>query len=131
MKSRREQREEKKASVEEKTKKITKFQQRVFDALLLIPKGKVTTYKYLSDYLNCNSCQAIGQALKKNPFSPQIPCHRVIKSDYSLGGFNGKTEGSEIERKKKLLGKEGINFDDNLKLLNIPSEVLFDFKTKN
>ena len=63
----------------------TTFQQKVYDALLLIPKGKVTTYKMLGDFINCRSAQAIGQALTRNPYAPKVPCHRVIKTDGTIG----------------------------------------------
>jgi methylated-DNA-[protein]-cysteine S-methyltransferase len=62
----------------------TIFQKKVYDALLFIPRGKVTTYKYLADFIGCRSSQAIGQALTRNENAPQIPCHRVIKTDGSL-----------------------------------------------
>lgn len=89
---------------------ITAFQQKVFAALTLIPQGKVVTYKILADYLGCNSAQAIGQALKKNPNAPQVPCHRVVKSDLSLGGYAGFVEGEKWQQKKRLLQREGVTF---------------------
>ncbi|MCB9807571.1 MGMT family protein [Candidatus Peribacteria bacterium] len=66
---------------------MTPFQQKVYDALLLIPCGKVTTYKLLGDFIGCKSAQAIGQALTKNPHAPEVPCHRVIKTDGTIGGY--------------------------------------------
>ena len=95
---------------------VTVFQQKVYNALKQIPKGKVTTYKILASYLNCGSAQAIGQALKKNPFAPEVPCHRVIKTDFHIGGYIGEMAGSKIEKKKKLLEKEGVTFDVSNKL---------------
>ncbi len=65
----------------------TPFQQKVYDALMLIPKGKVTTYKLLGNYVGCKSAQAIGQALTRNPDAPGVPCHRVIKTDMTIGGY--------------------------------------------
>lgn len=62
----------------------TQFQKKVYEALLLIPRGKVTTYKLLANHIHCKSSQAIGQALTRNENAPQIPCHRVIKTDGSL-----------------------------------------------
>ena len=64
--------------------KMTDFQKRVYDALLLIPEGKVTTYKILADFIGCRSSQAIGQALTRNPHAPLVPCHRVIKTDRTI-----------------------------------------------
>ncbi|MEK6900935.1 MAG: MGMT family protein [Nanoarchaeota archaeon] len=61
-----------------------------------IPKGKVTTYKEIASVLGTKGYQAIGQALQCNPYAPHVPCHRVVKSDGSLGGFKGKTSGKEL-----------------------------------
>lgn len=91
---------------------ITLFQQRVYEALLKVPRGKVTTYRELARYVGCGSAQAVGQALRHNPFAPNVPCHRVVKSTLQMGGFQGQTQGSSIELKRKLLEKEGILFDD-------------------
>jgi len=63
----------------------TDFQDRVYSALLLVPHGRVTTYKYLANFIGCKSSQAIGQALTKNRHAPRIPCHRVIKTDGHIG----------------------------------------------
>jgi methylated-DNA-[protein]-cysteine S-methyltransferase len=92
---------------------VTKFQQTVYDALKKVPKGKVTTYKLLAITIKCNSSQAVGQALKVNPFAPHVPCHRVIKSDLTIGGFSGKTTGRLIKKKLKLLEEEGVKFSGN------------------
>jgi len=53
----------------------------------------------------------VGQALKNNPFAPEVPCHRVIKSDLTIGGFAGKTRGMNVQRKKRLLEEEGVRFE--------------------
>ena len=92
-------------------KKVSPFAQKVYQLLKKIPKGKVSTYKEIAKALNCRAYQAVGQALKRNPFSPQVPCHRVVKSDGSIGGFAGKTSGKEIKRKIMMLKKEGIRFN--------------------
>ncbi|NKB25469.1 MAG: methylated-DNA--[protein]-cysteine S-methyltransferase [Kiritimatiellae bacterium] len=92
---------------------VSAFRQKVFNATQEIPQGKVTTYKLLAAAIDCDSSQAVGQALKHNPFAPSVPCHRVVRTDLSLGGFAGKTEGPEIKKKKNLLLKEGIRFCDN------------------
>lgn len=89
---------------------ITPFRAKVLDALCQVPKGKVTTYKYLSKQVNCGSSQAIGQALKHNPFAPEVPCHRVVRTDRSIGGFSGMTSGSKIDKKINLLKNEGVSF---------------------
>lgn len=89
---------------------ITDFQRKVYLALLDVPRGATITYKQLGEKIGCKSAQAIGQALRRNPFAPLVPCHRVIASDGSLGGFHGQREGEQIERKRKLLLEEGAVF---------------------
>jgi len=92
-------------------KRTTAFQDRVFAALAGIPAGFVTTYGSLATQLGCRSSQAIGQALRNNPFAPEVPCHRVVKSDGSLGGFFGDSKDRAQMRKRRLLEDEGIVFD--------------------
>lgn len=88
-------------------KKITPFQKKVYKETSKIKKGQTRSYKYIAQKINSHP-RAVGQALKRNPFAPKIPCHRVIKSDGSIGGFNGKIKGGEIKRKIKLLRSEGV-----------------------
>jgi methylated-DNA-[protein]-cysteine S-methyltransferase len=88
--------------------KVTPFQARVLDALLQVPSGKVTTYKGISQAIHCKSSQAIGQALKRNPFAPEVPCHRVVKLDLSLGGYSGSFDNAP--KKLKRLQDEGVIF---------------------
>lgn len=95
---------------------ITPFQQRVYDAVRKIPEGRVATYGYVASVIGCGSARAIGQALRKNPFAPQVPCHRVIQSDGTIGGFTGQKSGPEIQRKMRLLKNEGVLFDPSGKL---------------
>ena len=86
--------------------KGTDFQIKVWKYLSKIPKGKVKTYKEVAVAIKCPySARAVGNAVGKNPYAPKIPCHRVIKSDGSLGGYSGK---GGIKTKRKLLKKEGI-----------------------
>lgn len=87
---------------------ITDFQFRVYSELLNVPAGSTISYKELGQRIGCRSAQAIGQALKRNPFPPYVPCHRVVRSDGSLGGYCGQTEGEALDRKKNLLEAEGI-----------------------
>jgi methylated-DNA-[protein]-cysteine S-methyltransferase len=68
-----------------------------------IPKGKVSTYKAVARALGTNAYRAVGNAMNKNPHSPKVPCHRVIKNNGDIGGFaKGKKE------KIRLLKKEGV-----------------------
>jgi methylated-DNA-[protein]-cysteine S-methyltransferase len=91
----------------------TEFEKKVYDALALVPKGKVTTYGHIARYISCGSPRAIGQALRRNPFAPETPCHRVVSADLTIGGFFGTTKGSPIDRKRRLLEQEGVRFREN------------------
>ncbi len=85
---------------------ITEFQRRVYLELLNVPCGETITYGELAKRIGCKSAQAVGQALKRNPFAPLVPCHRVVASGGGIGGFHGMREGEMIEKKKQLLEKE-------------------------
>ncbi|MBO5705822.1 MAG: MGMT family protein [Bacteroidaceae bacterium] len=85
---------------------ITPFQRRVYLELLNVPRGETISYGELARRIGCRSAQAVGQALRRNPFAPEVPCHRVVASDGSLGGFHGERQGEMIERKRQLLEKE-------------------------
>jgi methylated-DNA-[protein]-cysteine S-methyltransferase len=88
---------------------VTPFQARVYDAICQIPSGKVATYKGISEAIHCKSSQAIGQALKRNPYAPEIPCHRVVKADLTLGGYGGSLFAN-APNKRKRLEEEGVVF---------------------
>ena len=88
------------------TLKGTKFQIKVWKYLMKIPKGSVKTYKQVAIGINRpESARAVANACGKNPYSPKVPCHRVIRSDGTLGGFSAS---GGIKTKKKLLKKEGF-----------------------
>ena len=91
------------------SKEITPFQRRVYLELLNVPKGETITYGELAHRIGCRSAQAVGQALKRNPFAPEVPCHRVIAANGSPGGFHGERKGEMITRKLKLLEEERIS----------------------
>ena len=85
--------------------KGTKFQIKVWKYLIKIPKGKVKTYKQVAKGINRpKSSRAVANACGKNPYFPKVPCHRVIRSDGTLGGFSAP---GGVKVKKKLLKKEG------------------------
>lgn len=88
---------------------ITPFQRRVYLALLDVPAGTTITYSELAKRIGCRSAQAIGQALRRNPFAPDVPCHRVVATDGSLGGYMGERDGEQIEYKRRLLEAEKQN----------------------
>lgn len=83
------------------------FAERVYALCKCIPKGRVSTYGAISKVLK-SSPRAVGQALRCNPFAPVVPCHRVVKSDGSIGGFMGEVKGKEIVRKIELLASENV-----------------------
>ena len=84
----------------------TKFQKKVWNYLKTIRKGTTKTYKQIAIAINMpKSARAVANAVGKNPFAPKIPCHRVIRSDGSLGGYSGK---GGVKTKKLLLKREGI-----------------------
>jgi methylated-DNA-[protein]-cysteine S-methyltransferase len=102
----------------------TAFELKVYDAVRMIPRGKVSTYALVAKAIGCRSNQAIGQALKRNPFAPEMPCHRVISTTLRIGGFSGQREGAEIDRKRGLLVKEGVKVESSDR---ISTDCLFDF----
>ena len=88
--------------------KGSQFQIKVWKYLKTIAKGKVKTYKQVAIGINKpKSARAVANACGKNPYSPKIPCHRVIRSDGTLGGFSGP---GGLKAKKKILKKEGFSF---------------------
>ena len=84
--------------------KGTDFQIKVWKYLLKIPKGSVKTYKQVAIAIKRpRSARAVANACGKNPYAPQIPCHRVIRSDGGLGGYSGR---GGIKTKLRLLRSE-------------------------
>lgn len=112
---------------------MTPLQQKIYNLLKQVPPGKVTTYKALADAAGTKAYQAIGQFMRHNPYAymecddptMRIPCHRVVASDGTIGGFMGKRDGTEIARKIALLKSEGITVTNN-KVTNF-SSLLFTF----
>ncbi|KAK4205719.1 6-O-methylguanine DNA methyltransferase [Triangularia verruculosa] len=110
------------------SQKITPFEKKVYHLLLTIPPGSFTTYALLSARLQ-SSPRAVGNALRKNPFAPGVPCHRVLSTGNTLGGFKGKISRKSADavggvdtliEKKALLQKEGVRFDDKGRALGTP-----------
>lgn len=82
----------------------TPFQRKVYEALLRIPKGQVRTYAEVARMIGRpKAARAVGQALKRNRWAPEIPCHRVIASDGTLGGYSAP---GGLTAKKRLLQRE-------------------------
>ena len=108
------------------TRPPTAFEQRVFDTISRIPAGSVSTYGLVARAVGCGGARAVGQALRRNPFAPRVPCHRVIASDLTLGGFCGEREGTALDDKRALLAREGIRFDARGKLADPGRVFRFD-----
>ena len=79
------------------------FNQKVWALCARVPKGRVTTYGDIAKALGTKAYRAVGNALNRNPYSPQVPCHRVVGADGSLTGFAGG-----LGKKQRLLAAEGI-----------------------
>ena len=85
--------------------KGTEFQQKAWEYLKKIPRGKVKTYFEVAKGIGKPlATRAVANAIGKNPYPIKIPCHRVIRSDGTLGGYSGK---GGVKKKKELLTKEG------------------------
>ncbi len=80
---------------------FTPFQKKVWNQMLKIPYGETRSYKWLAAKVNIDSPRAVGQACGSNPLPIVVPCHRVIASDGSLGGYGGG-----LALKEKLLSLE-------------------------
>ncbi len=83
---------------------------KLWKLLKKIPRGKLTTYGVLARILK-TSPRAVGSMLHTNPYAPKAPCHRVVKSDGSLGGYAGGAT-----KKKELLKEEGVIFRGKIDL---------------
>lgn len=92
-------------SIISRDKDLSGFQKRVYRAVLDIPEGETRSYKWVASRIgNPRAARAVGGALKANKYTITIPCHRVIKSDGSIGGYS---KGVGIKR--DLLKKEGVD----------------------
>lgn len=80
----------------------TEFERKVWGALMKIPFGETRSYKWIAEKIGKPAAaRAVGRALSKNPIPVVVPCHRVIESDGSIGGFS-----SGVETKRRLLDLE-------------------------
>ncbi|KAI1411297.1 methylated-DNA--cysteine S-met [Hypoxylon sp. FL1857] len=101
----------------------TAFEKKVWNLLCQIPRGHISTYGLLAAHLG-SSPRAVGNALRRNPFAPEVPCHRVVATNKTLGGFKGKWpkdgEGITIDEKRRLLHGEGVKIDEKGRVLGTP-----------
>jgi|GEM_PF-1186508 O-6-methylguanine DNA methyltransferase len=82
------------------------FEIAVYQAVRKIPYGRVSTYKEIARHIGReNASRAVGNALAKNPLAIVVPCHRIVKSDLTIGGFTGG-----VDIKRRLLESEGVEF---------------------
>ncbi|KEI40121.1 uncharacterized protein L969DRAFT_86746 [Mixia osmundae IAM 14324] len=113
--------------------RLTAFQWRVYDLLhsQIIPAGRVTSYESLARRLS-SSPRAVGGALRRNPFAPVVPCHRVVKASGQLGGYMGQSSSrssssqgdqKRLQKKIELLAEEGVLFDGK-GMLRDPSQLI-------
>ena len=112
---------------DERQREPTAFESRVYEMLKSrVPKGRVTSYAALAKALN-SSARAVGGAMRRNPFAPTVPCHRVVCADGSLGGFSGMFGNPKKER---LLLEEGVLFQTGKNGTRVVHESCFvvDFK---
>ncbi len=80
------------------------FNEKCYEILRRVPRGKVTTYGELAKAVESpRAARAVGNAMNKNPYAPKVPCHRVVGSDGKLVGF-----ASGVDEKVKMLKKEGV-----------------------
>jgi methylated-DNA-[protein]-cysteine S-methyltransferase len=101
---------------------MSDFNQKVWQALKLIPRGKVTTYKSIAQFMGQpKAARAVGNACNKNPDAPIVPCHRVVKSDGRIGGYAGGAK-----KKIQLLKKEGVSVEKGV--VKEFKEKIFKFK---
>ena len=84
-------------------RKHSDFSERCYELLQRVPHGRVTTYSEIAKALNTNAWRAVGSAMAKNTHLVVIPCHRVVRSDGSIGQYALGTD-----RKIELLREEGV-----------------------
>ena len=89
-----------------RNKDLSAFEKKVYEAVAGIPRGETRTYKWVAKAVGRPAAyRAVGNALNKNPYLGVVPCHRVIKSDGSIGGF---AKGAAAKR--RLLKSERVKF---------------------
>ncbi|SRR3989344_4410004 len=79
------------------------FNDRCYTILKRVPKGSVTTYKAVAYALRSKAYRAVGNAMNRNPYAPEVPCHRVINSNGFVGQF-----AKGMKTKVKMLESEGV-----------------------
>lgn len=108
---------------------LTPFRKRLYTSLLSVPTGQHTTYAALATHLK-SVPRAVGNGMRNNPFAPTVPCHRVLASDGSLGGFFGDwgVEGKYGAEKVELLRGEGVGFDSRGRVKGVVWDGFWDLE---
>ncbi len=97
------------------------FSSKCYSLLRKVPRGKITTYQALARAMGTKAYRAVGNAMNKNPYAPQVPCHRVVKANGEVGGFALGTK-----KKIEMLRREGIPIKNN-KIVDF-ERYLYDFR---
>jgi O-6-methylguanine DNA methyltransferase len=88
-----------------KDSRLSGFERKVYRAVAGIPKGETRSYKWVAVKIGKpNASRAVGNALNRNPYPGIVPCHRVVRSDGSIGGY---FKGTSV--KHKMLEREGVD----------------------
>lgn len=90
------------------SKRVTSFQRRVYEATRQVPRGTTISYGELARRIGCKCPRAVAQALRVNPFAPEVPCHRVVGAHGELTGFFGRRDAEALAQKRRLLEAEGV-----------------------
>jgi len=91
-------------------KHLSGYTQKVLRCVSSVPVGYVTTYSEVAKAMR-GSPRAVGRVMATNPFSPLVPCHRVVRSDFTLGGFGGG-----IAMKWEILQRENRGYSQSMKI---------------
>lgn len=93
------------------------FTEKVYEIAAQIPKGNVSTYKQLAKLAGSpKAVRAVGAAMRNNPETTVVPCHRVLASDGSMHGYSAR---DGIQTKIKKLQEEGVRVIDGKVDLNV------------
>jgi len=95
-------------------KYVPDYSRRVLNCVFRVPVGYVTTYKAVADAVG-GGPRAVGQVMASNPLAPIVPCHRVVCSDFGLGGFGGGF-GEGVKTKRELLEREDRGYREPKKM---------------
>jgi O-6-methylguanine DNA methyltransferase len=83
----------------------TSFEQQVWNAIALIPRGRVTTYGEIARFIGTRAVRAVGTAVGKNPYAPAVPCHRVVRASGEVGLYSAP---GGVAAKIARLQREGV-----------------------